>query len=262
MKAKNQALAFILTMVMTLSLVPVTAYAADGTSAGSSKAFSDMRNDWTAIPLQNAVKNGLIQGSNGKIMPGEPLTRAQLAAMINRAFGAVDEDSLDSFSDVSPKDWYYSDMAKAVHMKTFTGSNGKLSPKSNITREEAFTVIARAFRLSGADTSRLALYSDSNLISFWAKDAAASLSEAGYIKGSNGKLNPKSNITRAEAAQLLDNMLKHYIKAEGAYSENLSGNVLINTPGIVLKNIQINELIFFVTKNPAISGVLFILVFN
>ena len=166
-----------------------------------------MPNNWSTKALENAVKNGLLKGDNGKILPNANLTRAQMATIVNRAFGTTEKASLSSYTDVAANSWYYDDMAKAVQMKTFVGSGDKLNPDSNITREEAFVVLTRAIKLSGANQSTLDKFPDKALVSRWAKDAAASLISAGYISGSNGQLNPKQDITRAEFAQIMDNIL-------------------------------------------------------
>ncbi|OPX86313.1 MAG: Endo-1,4-beta-xylanase A precursor [Pelotomaculum sp. PtaB.Bin104] len=201
--------------------------------------FSDMPNNWSTEALNNAVSNGLLKGYNGKILPNDPLTRAQMATVVNRAFGATEKASLSGYTDIDSHQWYYDEMAKAVQMKTIVGSGNNLYPDNNITREETFVVLARAFRLSGAADSALDKFSDKNLVSPWAKDAVSSLVAAGYIKGSNGQINPKQSITRAEFAQLMDNLLKKYINVAGTYTIDYSGNVMVNTPGIVLKDLTI-----------------------
>ncbi|MEL7647286.1 MAG: YDG domain-containing protein [Sedimentibacter sp.] len=208
--------------------------------ASESGSFSDMPNDWSTIAIENAISNGLLSGDNGKIMPGENLTRAQMAAIIVRAFGTNEKTSLASFSDISDKDWYYESMAKAVQMKAFVGNGDKLYPNSNITREEAFVVLARAFKLSGSNESFLDSFKDKSIVSDWAKDCVSSLAAEGYISGSEGMINPKKNITRAEFAQLMDNILQNYIVKSGAYTDDFNGNVMINRPDVILKNITIN----------------------
>ena len=231
---KKKTLAILLSIAMVLSLFPTSAFA-----SGITSGFSDMPNNWSTKALENAVKNGLLKGDNGKILPNANLTRAQMATIVNRAFGTTEKASLSSYTDVAANSWYYDDMAKAVQMKTFVGSGDKLNPDSNITREEAFVVLTRAIKLSGANQSTLDKFPDKALVSRWAKDAAASLISAGYISGSNGQLNPKQDITRAEFAQIMDNILKNYIKTTGTYTTDYTGNMMINVPGVTLKNIKI-----------------------
>ena len=63
-------------------LLPTNAFAADLSK------YSDFPNDWSAAALEQAIDNGLLNGSNGMIDASGLLTRAQLAAIVNRAFGA------------------------------------------------------------------------------------------------------------------------------------------------------------------------------
>ncbi len=227
---KKKVLAIVLSLAMIISMLPTAAFAS---------GFGDMPNDWSTKALENAVNNGLLIGDNGKIMPNDNLTRAQMATVVNRVFGATEKASISSYTDVAANAWYYDEMAKAVQMKTFVGSGDKLNPDMNITREEAFLVLARAFKLSGAAASALDKFSDKALVSSWAKDGVASLVSAGYVLGSDGQLNPKQNITRAEFAQMMDNLLKNYIKTAGTYTTDFTGNVMVNVPDVTLKNIKI-----------------------
>ena len=51
-------------------------------------------------------------------------------------------------------------------------------------------------------------FSDKNEISDWAVDAVRYCIEKGYIKGSNNKINPKTNITREELCVILERICK------------------------------------------------------
>lgn len=227
---KRRGLVFFLSLVMVIAMLPTVAFAAE---------FSDMPKDWSTEALESAVANGLLTGADGKLMPKESLTRAQMAAIINRAFGATQKAELNSYTDVVSSAWYYDDLAKAVQMKTFVGSGDKLNPNTNITREEAFVVLARAFKQSGGSERALDKFSDKSAISSWARDGVASLASAGYVTGANGQLHPKQNITRAQFAQIMHNLLQNYIKTAGTYSEISQGNVMINVPDVTLKNITV-----------------------
>lgn len=219
----------VLALVMVFTMLPTIVLG---------ESFSDMPNDWSSEALSKAVENGLLTGYNGKLMPEANLTRAQMAAIINRAFGSYASGSLESYTDVPEGKWYRADMAKAVQMKTFLGSGNMLNPESNITREEAFMVMARAMKLEPSGTMP-AGFSDLDEISIWAKGEVFALINAGYVKGSNGLINPKGSITRAEFAQLMHNMIKNYVKAAGEYTESFSGNVMVNVPGVVFKSMSI-----------------------
>lgn len=98
--------------------------------------FSDFPTDWSAPAMTHAVQNGLLNGSDGKILPKGLLTRAQMATMVNRAFASSAKASLTGFTDMVPGVWHYDEMAKSVQMGAFQGANGKLSPNDPITRAE------------------------------------------------------------------------------------------------------------------------------
>lgn len=220
-------------IITTLSVIPFAA------GKSENPTFPDMPNDWSTAALENAVANGLLQGADGKILPNDNLTRAQMATVITRAFGATVKGDLKGFSDVKTDDWFADYMAKAYKMGVIQGSDGKLNPNDSITRQEVFAIIARALKLEPAVRINKS-FTDINEISDWAKGEVYGLINAGYIQGSDGKLNPKGKITRAEFAQVFDNILKQYIQMEGTVSVTKKGNIMINKAGVTLTNSTID----------------------
>ncbi len=230
MKCKN-TIAMVLAGAM---LLPTNAFAADLSK------YKDFPNDWSAKALEQAIDDGLLNGSNGMIDAKGLLTRAQMAAIVSRAFGATKTASLSSYKDVLPSAWYYSDMGKAVKMGAFQGSNGLLNPDAPITREEAFTVLARAFALEGGNSAVLKDFVDGGTVSSWASESVAALVANGYVNGSNGMLNLKNNITRAEFAKVITGMAASYVGAESVSGKTVDGNVIVRESGASLSGMTIN----------------------
>ena len=166
--------------------------------------YSDMPTGWSNAAMTYAVNNGYIQGSNGKLNPQGLATRAQIASIFARVLKLENKADLSSYTDVNASQWYYDDLAKAVDAGLFKGSDNKLRPNDNITREEVMAIIARAYDLTG-ENANLSAFTDGSDVSSWAVNAVSALVENGIVNGSNGKLNPKNNITREEFAQLLYN---------------------------------------------------------
>lgn len=253
---KKQVLSLALSATMLASMLPKPAFAADNTST-----FPDMPSDWSTQALQNAVNNGLLNGIDGKIAAGENLTRAQMAAIVTRAFGTNGKANISSFGDVNAGDWFYDAMASSVLMGAFQGDGVNLNPNANITRQEAFTVLARLFTLSGGDQSVLSSYTDGAQVADWAKDSMASMVAAGYVKGSDNMLNPQSSITRAEFAQVMDNLVKTYF-ADSRLNVNANGNAVLNKAGTLEGATISGDLIIgdgaaegdVVLKNVTVSG--------
>ena len=230
MKCKN-TIAMVLAGAM---LLPSNAFAADLSQ------YKDFPNDWSAKSLEQAIDDGLLNGSNGMIDAKGLLTRAQMAAIVSRAFGAAKTASLDDYRDVLPSAWYYSDMGKAVKMGAFQGANGLLNPDAPITREEAFTVLARAFALEGGGSATLKDFVDGGTVSSWASESVAALVAGGYVNGANGMLNLKNNITRAEFAKVITGMAASYVGAEGVSGKTVEGNVIVRESGASLSGMTIN----------------------
>jgi hypothetical protein len=219
----------------------------------SAQEFTDMPDNWATAALERAVADGLINGYEGKIMPDDSLTRAQMAAIFVRAFGVNAKADISAFVDMDADAWYYADMAKAVHAGWFKGDGVNLNPDASITREEAFTVIARAFYLPNGDAQMLSAYTDAASVSDWAVPYVTALLKKGLVAGSNGNVNPKNNISRAEFAVVMDRAVAAYVTTGGEQSLDLKGHkgaVIIRANNVVLKDTVIEgDLIYSTTVN-------------
>ncbi len=205
----------------------------------SGAEISDMPGDYSAAALEAAVANGLMSGDDGKILPDNNLTRAQMATIITRAFGAVKAADLSEFTDIKADDWFYDEMGKAVQMKVFGGDNRTLRPNDPITRQEAFAVLARALKLGNGTAADLAAFADKNDVDSWAVGTVAAMVKSGYVGGADGRLNPKTAISRKDFAVMMNNIFKNYIKTAGAVTELAEGSVIISVPGVTLKDVTV-----------------------
>ena len=95
----RKVISVLLAVIMVIGVLPAHSYGVETES--HEKIFSDMPYNWSTAALENAVKNGLLTGADGKIMPKDSLTRAQMATIIVRAFGAADKGNLKGFSEPS-----------------------------------------------------------------------------------------------------------------------------------------------------------------
>lgn len=209
--------------------------------------FSDMPADghWATAALNNAVSNGLLTGSDGCIYPENNMTRAEMATIIVRACGALKDADISAYTDVSTDDWFYASMSKAVAMGAFNGSEGKLRPNSNITRQEAFVVLSRVFGLNKGEVSTDVLnqFKDANKVADWAKESVAAIIEKGYVGGANGMLSPLANITRAEFAVVMDRIIKYYIDDSSVTEIPADGNVMIRVGGLKLDGFETDKMV-------------------
>ncbi|NLM75439.1 MAG: hypothetical protein GX187_05015 [Clostridiaceae bacterium] len=234
----KKKLSLLMIIVLLTSIIQISAIGKEE-AKDNTPAFSDMPDNWSTAALIHAVENGLLVGSNGKILPDDYLTRAQMAAIIVRAFGSPDKTDKVEFSDIKGDEWYAADMVKAYQMGIIFGSDGKMYPDRFITRQEVCAILARAFKLSPSKTINKE-FKDADMISEWAKEEVYAVVNAGYIQGYNGILDPLGYITRAQFAQVLYNFIKQYIREPGKYTQLSEGNVLVSTPGVLLEDVIIN----------------------
>lgn len=116
--------------------------------AAPSAGFTDVAPDaWYADGINRCAAAGILQGSEGKAMPEDPITREQAMVMLCRALGIAAEDvgALAGFSDLSlVSDYARPYVAALVKAGVVKGdANGLLNPLSKITRAEIVTMIDR-----------------------------------------------------------------------------------------------------------------------
>ena len=239
----KRILAMILAVASCLSLA-VSASAAN-TPNRKATDFRDFdRTAWYAEAVSAAVDNGLLYGKSSSIIdPNGAMTRAEMAAIINRSFGCYAKADISKYKDVSKDKWYFEDVAMAVQMGTYNGrSNTAMAPDAPITRQEALTVVARALELDYDSYSKtdLSAFSDRDKISAWALPYVRSMVGAGYIHGRGKILAPLDNITRSEFAQIFYNIIGTYIVSKGTYDKDIKGSVLVRTDDVTFKDMTVD----------------------
>lgn len=223
----KKATALALAAAMTMGIVPA-AYAADKTP------IKDIPSNWAKTAVENAVENDLMTGYEGYVRPFDNITRAEVSVIVNKILAAEDKADISHITDVSEDDWFCEAMSKIVKTGILSGNGKQLMPNNDITRQEAFCLVARMLGLTNGSENILDTFADKNDIAAWAKSSIASLVEAGYISGSDGKINPTEKITRAEFAQVLSNIADKYIFEEGEVTGDFDGNVFVGAKNVTL----------------------------
>ena len=240
---KKRILALFLAAVSCLSLA--VSVSASNTVNRKATDFHDFdKSAWYAEAVSAAVDNGLLYGKSANVLdPNGDMTRAEMAAIINRSFGCYVKADISKYADVSKSKWYYDDIAMAVQMGTYNGrSASSMAPDAPISRQEAMTVVARALELDYDSYSKtdLSAFSDRSEISNWALPYVRAMVGADYIHGRGKILAPRDNITRAEFAQIFANIISSYITVKGTYDKDIKGSVLIRTDEVTLQNMTVD----------------------
>ena len=240
---KKRILAMVLAVASCLSLA-VGASAANSTTRKAMDFKDYDAKAWYAEAVSAAVDNGLLYGKSSTIIdPNGDMTRAEMAAIINRSFGCYKVADISQYKDVSKSKWYYKDVGLSVQMGTYNGrSSSSMAPDAPISRQEAMTVVVRALELDYDAFSKtdLSKFADAKNVSAWALPYVRAMVGADYIHGRTKGLEPLDNITRAEFAQIFANIIGTYIVSKGTYDEDIKGSVLIRTDEVALKNMTVD----------------------
>ncbi len=202
--------------------------------------YFDTKSHWAKDRIDRWTGRGIFTGYDNKFRPNDFITRGELAVVINNIMKYCDKAE-NTFTDLDQK--FYTDaLLKANYAGIINGSNKEIRPKDNATREEAAAILVNAFSIKANTENDYLKFSDSSQISSWAVSSVNAMAGNGYVNGDQKKrFNPKSNITRAEIVTILDNCIKVIYSKEGIYNSDIvNGNIIINNPGITLKDMTVN----------------------
>ncbi len=219
------------------STIPVTVPLAPTSQAEASPAqtplttptpiqFSDVPQTLWAHPYIEALAaRSLVSGfPDGSFKPGGSITRAEFAALLQKAFAQNPKSSAPTYKDVSANFWALPAIRKSVEAGFLRGYPGNtFRPNQPITRVQAIVALANGLGLSSTTASPEVLksYLDANGIPNYAKAPVSTATKAGLVVNyPNPKtLNPNQNASRAEVAALVYQALVHSGKVEPVPSQ-------------------------------------------
>lgn len=194
-------------------------YVAIYSPAYSPNRFVDVNaNNWFYDSVGYAYNNGLMSGTGAvRFSPNTTMNRAMAATVLYNLSQKSDQYALPVgapayFSDIIGNTWYTAavNWAGATGLVSGTGNN-RYSPNYDVTREQFAVMLYNYAQKLGkieAHFADLSSFSDKNAISDWAQNGMQWAVVSGVMRGSNtNKLNPQNNLTRAEAATMLQNFI-------------------------------------------------------
>ncbi len=222
------SISLILGMICTINL-------SQSTLASS---FNDVSSHWAKDSIERIQNFDIINGFNGDFRPNSPITRGELAVILDKVM-IYQNKAENQYKDLD-NNFYTDPILKLTKANIISGYNNEVRPKDYISREEAATMIARAFNMT-SDSNSLS-YKDSSKISEWAIPSVSALTQESVITGNNGEFRPKDNITRAEVVTILNNILGGYYKNAGTFSnENTDKTVVVSASDVNLENMTIEK---------------------
>lgn len=180
------------------------------------RTFSDIANHKDRIKIEALYSRNIINGKNEDVFdPDSTMTRAEFAAIVVKSLGLEIIDD-KAFDDVFKTDWFYGFVSTAYKHGIVSGVSEKMfNPNGLITKEEAAVMVSRAASICGIDTAYnsfasrdiLAGFTDYKEASSWSYEALAFCYDKGIYSDEDIEIGPKKNVTRADVAVMLYNLL-------------------------------------------------------
>ena len=168
--------------------------------------FSDMTGHWAYEAVSALHASRIVNGfPDGRFMPDQSVSRAEFAKMICLAMQIDTAAGAAEFFDVSDSAWYAPYIKALADNGIVTGfSDGGFHPDEGISRQDAAVMLWRCLYggQTGSDREDR-VFDDLSEIDGYAKTAVLGLYAKGLVSGYENRFHPKTEITRAEAAQLL-----------------------------------------------------------
>ena len=167
--------------------------------------FSDVPSGkWYTAGVEFCAAQGYVTGyTDGTFKPGNSITRAELAAVMNKML-SLSEPAENTFADVPTGKWYTEPILNCVNAGVITGySDKKFGPSDNVTREQASVILAKAFDVEKA-SGRTSFADDAN-ISGWAVGSVKAMAAKGLVSGTgNNQFSPKAKVTRGQICTMIN----------------------------------------------------------
>ncbi|MCC5665564.1 fasciclin domain-containing protein [Nostoc sp. CHAB 5784] len=184
-------------------------------SPTSTVNLSDVSSDYWARPfIQALADNNVISGfPDGSFRPNQGVTRAEFAALIQKAFpnqNRVRQLSAGGFKDVPAGYWAASAIQNAYETGFLAGYPGNVfRPTEQIPKVQAIVAVTNGLGLTasstGASSDLSTYYTDASAIPNYAVNSVTIATQSNIVVNYPDikQLNPQQPLTRAEAAALL-----------------------------------------------------------
>lgn len=196
------------------AIAPTTSPIASPTPLVPPIAFSDVPDNYWANHFIVALsQRQIIAGfPNGSFEPNKPVTRAELASIIEKLFDKANTNEAIAFQDIPNDYWATPAIEEAVKTGFMKGYPGAIfRPSENVPRVQVLVAL-----VSGLDTApkstpeeTLDIYQDQEQIPKWAREKVASATQSGLVVNYPNRelLQPNQPATRAEVAAMIHQAL-------------------------------------------------------
>ena len=172
--------------------------------------FSDVAEGyWAEDYITPLAERGIISGfPDGSFRPNEPVTRAQFAALVRKAFPQNSTRNAISFGDVPTTYWAAPAIESAYTTGFLSGYPGnEFRPGQNIPRVQVLVSLANGlgYAPTASVTETLGIYQDQGAIPSYALDSVGAATEQQLVVNypNVGQLRPNRVASRADVAAFI-----------------------------------------------------------
>jgi parallel beta-helix repeat protein len=172
---------------------------------GGAVTFKDVTADnWAKAYIEALASRNIIAGfPDGTFKPNEPVTRAQFAAIITKAFNPPAKKEAINFTDVQSNFWAFQVIQASARGGFISGYPDRtFKPQQQIQRVQVLVSLANGLGLTAANPNAISFYSDAAKIPSYATSPVAAATARGLVVNypTVKQLNPTREATRAEVA--------------------------------------------------------------
>lgn len=179
--------------------------------------FTDISGHWAAQEIEAVYQKGYLKGTgNNQFSPEKTVTRAELAAVLDRVFDFNQDGPRDLYDDLEADQWYSEAALKCGVNGIFAIADRKFSPHQPVTRLEIAKAInnsLNAKKLGIITTLMWPVFEDTVNLPQEDQSVISFIFNAGIMKGDAAQhFRPQDQVTRAELAAILQrtlNSLEH-----------------------------------------------------
>lgn len=171
---------------------------------------------WYHKAVYELAKEGIVNGKEAnRFYPNDKVTRAEFVTLLAKhAKEEAASSKVTTFKDVSQDDWYYNAVMWAYEKGIVKGYGEEFKPERNISREEMTVMLLNYARykldIPFSEEAYPLTFKDKDEIQPWAFEAVTVMAKLEVVKGQeNNMFKPKAPATRAEAAQMVYQLLKN-----------------------------------------------------
>lgn len=187
-----------------------TEHIQDSTVEKKPNHFSDIDRIFNKEKINVLADLGIVKGITHTLFePNRPVTRIEFTSMLVRSLKLpLETDVTLGFEDINPSAWYVDLLKTAIKDQVARGfSTREFGPDRVINREQAAKMVNNIIKATPQQES--SAYSDSSQIVEWARKDVLGLTEINLVQGyPDGSFRAKQEVTRAEAAEMIYNMLQ------------------------------------------------------